>query len=783
METFLPLLLIPFVVTLFFTAIDLFCRHSGSLNRTVIFKTGPSSMSVQKRCLILFGAALGQLSFFFASSGLLRRYFADAEGSLPPAVLVTICLCSSGCLWSLLVWGKKRLYRFLRGCTLLALTLFVLELLIFNGKSLTKDFCAYTLTQDSIQIETAENAHWNSQGALVLTGDATLILTELPDFTRVISIEAVQEKDDPAFRIQLKLRDDNFAGFYQTVSDKLAGGHGYPCELSLAPYGQIRSLQLVISDIQDAVTLQAIHAASSVPFRFSTLRYMALFLVFFIILAIKATNFSKVSYHRQNPKHMLAVYIMVLLCTASPVLFGMPSLTLMDYPEGNEISSSDPYTQTLDAFLNGRVWIDIPVDEKLEELENVYDADERRKAGVAFAWDRAYYEGKYYSYFGVTPVLLFYLPVYLLTGALPTLALACGFFGMLSILFICLAILAAVRLFVPRANLLLLLLLLPAAACIGGAYYCFQYPNIYDVAVASGQCLLFLSIWAGLRVSFTGSRGLKLFMLVLCGLSLGLCAGCRPSMAICGLLLLPLFLYILFDKKEAFRFRLTQAAAFLLPVLLSAAGLMYYNHLRFGSPLDFGAGYQLTVSDIQANHLRLSALFPAIYHYFLQPLGTSSVFPFFEIQSFSMGNYGMYAYTAIMFGACCLPIILLGLLLTPSALNDRRLTSRPSSLRRKGFIITCFLLSLLIAWADFCLAGVNIRYLLDFMPLLILGSACTIMISVDRAQSNRYFIAIGALILTVLILFLILLTDTSLTLTTVHPNLYDLIEDLLIFWQ
>ena len=53
-------------------------------------------------------------------------------------------------------------------------------------------------------------------------------------------------------------------------------------------------------------------------------------------------------------------------------------------------------------------------------MENPYDNALRKKvlkeAGETFLWDRAYYKGKYYVYFGIVPVLTFYMPFKLLTG-------------------------------------------------------------------------------------------------------------------------------------------------------------------------------------------------------------------------------------------------------------------------------------------------------------------------------------------------------------------------------
>ena len=49
-------------------------------------------------------------------------------------------------------------------------------------------------------------------------------------------------------------------------------------------------------------------------------------------------------------------------------------------------------------------------------MDNPYDRQARDAEGVSYHWDRAYYEGKYYVYFGVMPALVFHLPYYLVTG-------------------------------------------------------------------------------------------------------------------------------------------------------------------------------------------------------------------------------------------------------------------------------------------------------------------------------------------------------------------------------
>ena len=50
-------------------------------------------------------------------------------------------------------------------------------------------------------------------------------------------------------------------------------------------------------------------------------------------------------------------------------------------------------------------------------MENPYNPEEREE--IDYLWDRAYYDGKYYSYFGITPIITVMFPFYLLSGMLP----------------------------------------------------------------------------------------------------------------------------------------------------------------------------------------------------------------------------------------------------------------------------------------------------------------------------------------------------------------------------
>ena len=89
----------------------------------------------------------------------------------------------------------------------------------------------------------------------------------------------------------------------------------------------------------------------------------------------------------------------------------------------------------------------------MQQMANPYDTAARQAAAPDALWDVAYYQGRYYVYFGVVPCLLFQLPFEALTGvpdlppSLPMIAL-----GWLLILASFGCVKQALRRWFPRAS-------------------------------------------------------------------------------------------------------------------------------------------------------------------------------------------------------------------------------------------------------------------------------------------------------------------------------------------
>ncbi|MBR3630494.1 MAG: hypothetical protein IKN55_08505 [Oscillospiraceae bacterium] len=719
---------------------------------------------------------------------LIRTACMYTEESHVPALvlLLTAALPFAYFFAACLMPAKRSAGRLLRALAVYFAVLLCAEVCLFNAKSFTREKNATVIALETV---TADNGGTCTllDGEFIITGDVALEMTGIPDGTHGLIVRMEQEEDISSRLVHtwLDMKDENSQYGYVTASDKYSMCYDRDTTYTIDPYGRIYSLNLHIASVTSPLTLHEIVAVSALPFRFSLLRYLLLAILGTLVIAVLELRLWEIPYTRTLPQRIV-LGVVTAVCTLSACCFWAVGEELTEYRDGQSISGLDPYIQTFDAFRKGQVYLDLEPDPALAELENVYDNSERREKGVLYHWDTAYKDGRYYSYFGVTPVLVLYEPFYLLTGKLPTVPVTVDVFATLSALLLCLTILAAVRLMTRRPNFLLLVLSLPVSVGTASVYTCLQYTDKYYVAVSCGMCFALLTLWLGLWACSIRKPVPRCIVMALGGLSLALCVGARPTMAVSSAVLVPFFLGILLRRTKPLPGRLLQAACFLVPMLAGIGGLLAYNSARFGSPFDFGAAYQLTVSDVHANGLRLGLLPAALRQYFFQFPFPRTTFPFFEPINSSLRCYGRYLYTDATYGAMSMPMLLLGTLLLPMALRkgSRLTVSGISTLQKRAALIVCFAVPVFLAWADLCIGGVNQRYVTDILPLLTIGAVIVLLRTTDvRRHLYRYGITLAALGVTFVMIWLLMIGLRDCALLRHCPTLYDAAEEALIFWH
>lgn len=279
------------------------------------------------------------------------------------------------------------------------------------------------------------------------------------------------------------------------------------------------------------------------------------------------------------------------------------------------------YEELAESMAEGHIDLNDPVDPKLLEMDNPYDFNARVNQGVSVAWDHAFYNGHYYMYFGIVPVLLLFLPYRLITGSALTTFHATQFFSVLLILGIFSFFMLLIRVFIKKLPFCLYILL-SVFASILSISIAISSPALYCTAIISAVCFAVWSLYFFMRAAYESETGKqKLLFLFIGGLFGALEFGCRPPIGLSNIIAIPLFIECLKDRKTT-----KPAVTFFtaIPYIAVAAGLMYYNQVRFDSVFEFGQSYQMTVTD--QTHLgdnisvisSLKTILYSIYYYFLK---------------------------------------------------------------------------------------------------------------------------------------------------------------------
>jgi drug/metabolite transporter superfamily protein YnfA len=254
--------------------------------------------------------------------------------------------------------------------------------------------------------------------------------------------------------------------------------------------------------------------------------------------------------------------------------------------------------------------------------------------------------------------------------------------------------------------------------------YLIKFPTFYSLPIACG---LAFSVW-GLYFWMRGrAPGHKCANYVAGSLCMALVAGCRPQLLLLSFLAFPLFWRAYISKRRiCTKEGICEFICLIAPYLIVAAGIMLYNHARFGSFTDFGANYNLTVNDMTKRGWNIGRLAPAFFSYFLQPPNIVGVFPFIQAADFSTTYMGQ-TIKEVTFGGifACLPILWVLLFVRPVV---RLRNSQRSSRTISGVIITLLISGVVIALVDAEMAGILQRYYADFSFMFLAAAVLVIFV-------------------------------------------------------
>lgn len=551
-------------------------------------------------------------------------------------------------------------------------------------------------------------------------------------------------------------------------------------------YGNLYSIRF-IPNISDGLVVDLnIILNPVIPLSFSLLRMTGLFLALCFFYIFRPSSQIYNAGYLNIPASLRTAMLLFLFLIHMTVFWKMAGLNpafTWDMPEHQK-----QYQKLAESFRESSVSLLTEPGDALKSLDNPYDLDNREYTlegrGETYLWDTVYFNGKYYVYFGVIPVLLYYYPYHLITGgAFPNnmavfISLALLYLGIIGSLH------EMVKKWFPNLSLGVWFLTTELFLLGSNTIYMAKRPDLYTVPIVTGLALGMLGLWCFLRADKKDNISLR--YLSAGSLLTALTAGCRPQ-----LILFMVFPAILFGRylfnKDFYRKKEGRQAviAATVPILAVAAFLMYYNYVRFESVFDFGSSYNLTTNDMRYRGWVWGRIPLGIFVYLFQPIRLITDFPFAE---------AIYTGTQYM-GMSIQELTIGGIFAT----HLFAWLAIPAIFMRKGcedtYKLPCILsisslvCSLIIIVADTEMSGILWRYFNDFsLPLMLSALLSAWILFCNKKEMNpsvkKWLICLLVVCFATEILFqgVTFFVDTSHALMNCRPDLYSRARYLIAFW-
>lgn len=449
-----------------------------------------------------------------------------------------------------------------------------------------------------------------------------------------------------------------------------------------------------------------------------------------------------IEYNKRRIMHDFLFLLVALIMVLSLFQVRDVKRETFEYDE-TKVEWQSQYVKLFDAFKRGQVHLNIEPSLELLELENPYDTAARDASGAFYHWDHAFYEGKYYCYFGVAPLITTYTPIYIITGELPNDALVTLLLGIYAVIFMALAYREVILRFTKRVNLWLYLLGFCALVGVSGVYYGVYIGDVYNVQMLSALGCSMAFVFFAFRAMRANGNVARCVLLVFAALALGLDVMSRPSAVLMCIAVFPIFIeFLVKSKRSEWKKTLSALGSFVLPLMLCAAFVMWYNAARFSSPFDFGEKYQLTVNDVSKNTLEVNFIFSSFYSYFIHPFWKGDATPYIVMNGDQMKPWGSrYVYGEKYVGAFALVLPALAMLYMRYARTDKELLGK-RDITRDFYALCTAVLALLVAYIDFCKGGTHIRYIFDIVPMLSLLGVVSALGVCSRTKGWKKYLSL-----------------------------------------
>jgi hypothetical protein len=397
------------------------------------------------------------------------------------------------------------------------------------------------------------------------------------------------------------------------------------------------------------------------------------------------------------------------------------------------------YVDLADALLQGRLSLISEPSDALISLPDPYDPLQNNGLRLH---DASLYKGRYYLYFGPAPALTAFIPWKLLTGKPMPHNLAGAIFAVGGFVVSILLMILIVRGAEFKGSFLTCMIVIVMLGMCNMVLPVLRRPFMYEVSSLSAYAFSMLSLY--FLFSFLLFDHRKKTHLLIAGLFYGLAIASRFSY-IYGVVifLIPLWNFLdhqKFISRSSFRKKM---AVFLItvgtPLSVCIGLLLLYNHLRFGNFLEFGLRYQLGIlRPLDYPFISIQNFWLNNYQYLIPGIFINGSFPFFHGQSVIIPKYiTIPSYYPLYWVQVTTPMV--GLLMNIPFLWIIIPGWIYLVLRKFDFpkpiphFASLLVLGGTANWLVVSLYSfTSIRYVIDFLPLLLLLSCLVYFVIYDH---------------------------------------------------
>ncbi|MBR1431713.1 hypothetical protein [Ruminococcus sp.] len=565
---------------------------------------------------------------------------AEAFGLIRPQVYKgAYVLLGGAAAFSMLVCtlNKKRRYHAAAALVKAVLIAAVLEATIFNIPTYRLWLGSY----GQMDFTAEEFAKSGSAELRPVTNDITVTKSHVSTFTfdgmdeeiADVFVDIGFEKGTKSAILKIDSMDEtNTVNYRDCVAEGIlikGKPHSHYTQLHLS--GKVSSLKLTITPENDGtVYIKGISFNKQIPMSISWIRvFLIIFGMTFWHLLMHSKTMQKSYSKSKNVCRTAAIFITDLICLAV-ILTTFAKLDNYSIIDIMKCDSGDQMTQELvDAFESGSTSLLEKPSAELNVSFNPYSTDLLNSKGISYSWDHVYYEGNYYSYYGIAPVVLVFLPYHLITGYYFPESMAVMLFALIGIIGLTKLYMEFIKKLFPKAPAGHVIAGLIIIHITSGIWFSVGRPEFYEIALSAGFAVLTWAVYFFFSANIIGDKKISLPRTAIASTLFAIAVLSRPTLVLyciaAAVLLLMALPKAASDGKADKKSKLFNAAGVryllcaMLPMVCIGLVQMWYNYDRFGNPFEFGIQYSLTINDFTRTqfHPRLSLV--AIYNYFFNP--------------------------------------------------------------------------------------------------------------------------------------------------------------------